>query len=71
MKHYPFTKQGKEDFTRSALDDIFAALDNDTNPPTIFINVGNHSINIPTYAEVWEHLELFLEKSLEEEEECK
>lgn len=69
MKHNPFTKQGAEDFSRSALNDIFTALDNDTNPPNINITVGSHSIEIPSYAEVWELLELFLEKALEEEEE--
>lgn len=65
-KRYPFTKTGAEHFTRSALNDIFKALDTDKEPPNIIVTVGRRSIEIPTYAEIWEELETFIENSLKE-----
>ena len=65
MKHNPFTKTGVEFFNRSALGDIFSALDNGNEPPNIIITVGRRSIEIPTHAEVWENLEEFLNNNLE------
>ena len=73
MKHNPFTKTGVQFFTRSALGDIFTALENGNEPPNIIITVGSRSIEIPTYAEIWEDLETFLETTLKEyegEEQC-
>ena len=64
MKHNQFTKTGVQFFTRSALGDIFTALDNGNEPPNIIITVGRRSIEIPTHAEIWEDLEEFLNNSL-------
>lgn len=65
-KRYPFTKAGAERFTRSALSDIFKALEADKEPPNIIVTVGRRSIEIPTYAEIWEELETFIENSIKE-----
>lgn len=65
MKHNQFTKTGVQFFTRSALGDIFTALDNGNEPPNIIITVGRRSIEIPTHAEIWEELETFLNDNLE------
>ena len=66
MKHTPFTETGVRFFTRSALNDIFNALDNDNDPPNIILSVGSRSIELPSTAEVWEEVEIFLNKALEE-----
>lgn len=65
-KRYQFTKAGAEHFTRSALNDIFTALESDKEPPNIIVTVGRRSIEIPTYAEIWEELETFIENSIKE-----
>ena len=65
MKHAPFTKTGVRFFTKTALNDIFNALDNGNEPPNIIITVGRRSIEIPTHAEIWEDLEEFLKNELE------
>ena len=65
MKHAPFTKTGVQFFTKTALNDIFNALDNGNEPPNIIITVGRRSIEIPTHAEIWEDLEEFLKNELE------
>ena len=70
MKHYQLTKTGVQFFTRSALGDIFSALDEGIEPPNIIVTVGRRSIEIPTHAEIWEDLESFLENALEEMEQC-
>jgi hypothetical protein len=69
MKHAPFTKTGVRFFTKTALNDIFNALDNGNEPPNIIITVGRRSIEIPTHAEIWEDLEEFLKNSLKKENE--
>lgn len=69
MKHNPFTKNGVQFFTRSALVDIFSAMEEGNEPPNIIISVGRRSIEIPTHAEIWEDLESFLETTLKEYEE--
>lgn len=69
MKHNPFTKTGVQFFTRSALGDIFSAMEEGNEPPNIIISVGRRSIEIPTHAEIWEDLESFLETTLKEYEE--
>ena len=65
MRHAPFTRTGVRFFTKTALNDIFNALDNGNEPPNIVITVGRRSIEIPTHAEIWENLETFLNENLE------
>jgi hypothetical protein len=65
---YRFTKDSAKAFAEDVLTDTFRALDNGEEPESIIITVGNRSITLPMFAEIYEELTTFFKKALETEE---
>ncbi len=66
---YPFTANGIAAFKDDTLNDIFDEMDKGGEKIgdfDIFLTIGDRTIRIPTYAEIYEAMTIFLERAQEE-----
>ena len=66
---YQFTKDGIAAFKQDTLNDIFDEMEKggeNIGDFDIFLTIGDRTIRIPTFAEVYEEMALFLERAEEE-----
>lgn len=68
---YPCTADGIAAFKADTINDIFDEMDKggeNIEDFDIFVTIGTRTIRIPTYAEIYDALEYFLERVEEEVE---